>query len=76
MTQIKRGTTPTIRARMEGIRPEDVGSVEFIVKPFVTDAGHELLHWVSAAGGETPCTAPPYPPMCGRRSSTRQDGRR
>lgn len=24
MIQIKRGTTPTIRVRLEGIRPEDV----------------------------------------------------
>lgn len=46
MTQIKRGTTPTIRVRMEGIKPEDVKSVEFLIKPFVTDEGHELLHKV------------------------------
>lgn len=46
MTTIKRGTTPTIRVRMEGIKPEDVKSVEFLVKPFVTDEGHELLHKV------------------------------
>lgn len=44
MTQIKRGTTPTIRVRLEGIRSEDVRSVEFLIKPFVTDEGHELLH--------------------------------
>ena len=46
MTQIKRGTTPTIRVRMEGIKPEDVRSVEFLFKPIVTDAGYELLHKV------------------------------
>ena len=44
MTQIKRGTTPTIRVRLEGIRPEDVRSVEFLFKPVITDAGHVLLH--------------------------------
>lgn len=43
MTQIKRGTTPTIRVQLEGIRPEDVQSVEFIFKPFVIEDGHELL---------------------------------
>lgn len=46
MTTIKRGTTPTIRVRMDGIKPEDVKSVEFLIKPFVTDAGYELLHKV------------------------------
>ena len=46
MTQIKRGTTPTIRVRMVGIKPEDVRSVEFLIKPIVTDAGYELLHKV------------------------------
>ena len=46
MTQIKRGTTPTIRVRMDGIKPEDVRSVEFLIKPIVTDAGYELLHKV------------------------------
>ena len=44
MTYIKRGTTPTIRVRLDGIRPEDVRSVEFMLKPFITDAGHVLLH--------------------------------
>lgn len=44
MATIKRGTTPTIRVRLEGIKPEDVRSVEFLIKPFVTDAGYELLH--------------------------------
>lgn len=43
MAQIKRGTTPTIRVRLEGIRPEAVKSVEFIFKPFVIEDGHELL---------------------------------
>lgn len=43
MTYIKRGTTPTIRVRLEGIRPEDVQSVEFIFKPFVIEEGHVLL---------------------------------
>ena len=46
MTQIKRGTTPTIRVRMDGIKPEDVRSVEFLFKPIVTDAGYELFHKV------------------------------
>lgn len=44
MTYIKRGTTPTIRVRMDGIKPEGVKSVEFLIKPFITDEGHELLH--------------------------------
>lgn len=44
MTYIKRGTTPTIRVRLEGIRPEDVQSVEFLFKAFVTDAGPALFH--------------------------------
>lgn len=44
MTHIKRGTTPTIRVQLEGIRPEDVRRVEFMFKPFITDAGHVLLH--------------------------------
>ena len=43
MAQIKRGTTPTIRVKLDGIRPEDVQSVEFIFKPFVIEEGHELL---------------------------------
>ena len=46
MANIKRGTTPTIRVRMDGIKPEDVKSVEFMFKPIVTDAGYELLHKV------------------------------
>ncbi len=44
MTYIKRGTTPTIRVQLEDIRPKDVRRVEFLFKPFITDAGHVLLH--------------------------------
>lgn len=44
MTNIKRGTTPTIRVRLDGIKPEDIRSVEFLFKPVITDAGHVLLH--------------------------------
>ena len=44
MTAIKRGTTPTIRVRLKDIRPEDVQSVEFLFKSFVTDEGHVLFH--------------------------------
>lgn len=44
MPNIKRGTTPTIRVRLDGILPEDVRSVEFLFKPVITDAGHVLLH--------------------------------
>lgn len=43
MTNIKRGTTPTIRVRLDGIKPEEVKSVEFMFKPVITDAGHVLL---------------------------------
>lgn len=44
MTNIKRGTTPTIRVRLDGIKPEEVKSVEFMFKPVITDAGYVLLH--------------------------------
>lgn len=44
MTNIKRGTTPTIMVQIDGITPADAEKIEFVFKHQMLETAHEICY--------------------------------